>query len=187
VGLALVFSACTDLGLPDGGIVSTADLVILPLQSTAPAPATGSFVVLNDRTVVRQILHQDAFNTPFLELRFPGGSIVQAGGTPIGPSDSVTVVAQPASGRYGFTLSPDNLEFNAGTLPSVRFFYGQYGDLSVSSGAFDTVGDYADALALWYEVTPGRWERVAGSGPDGIDAVLGSLAQPGTYMVAAVP
>ncbi len=186
MGLALVFSACTDLGLPDGGVVGTADLFILPLQSTAPAPATGTFVVLNDRTVVRQIIHQDAFNTPFLELRFPGGSIVQVGGTPIGPSDSVTVVAQPAGGTYGVRLSPGDLEFDSSALPSVRFFYGQYGDLNVSSGAFDSPGDYADALALWYEVTPGRWERVAGSGPDGIDAVLGSLAQPGTYLVAAV-
>ena len=186
MGLALVFSACTDLGLPDGGIVSTAGLVILPLQPTAPIPVTGTFVVRNDRTVVRQILHQDAFNTPFLELRFPAGSIVRGGATPIGPSDSVTVVAQPVSGTYGFTLSPGNLEFNPSTMSSARFFYAQYGDLSVSSGTFDSPGDYADALALWYEVTPDRWERVAGSGPDGIDAVRGSLAQPGTYIVAAV-
>jgi len=181
----MLLSACTDLGLPDGGSVGTADLVILPLQSTAPTPSTGTFVVSNDRTVVRQILHPDAFNTPFVELRFPGASITGVGGIPLGSPDSVTVVAQPASGTYGLTLSPADLELDAGTPPSARFFYGQYGDLSMFAGAFDSPADYAAALALWYEVTPGRWERVAGSGADGIDAVRGSLMQPGTYMVAA--
>ena len=95
------------------------------------------------------------------------------------------MVAQPTSGTYGVTLSPGDLEFDPDVLPSARFLYGQYGDLSVSSGAFDSPGDYAEALALWYEVTPGRWERVEGSGADGIDAVRGLLARPGTYMVAA--
>lgn len=138
----------------------------------------------NDRTAVRQIIHADPFNTPFLEIRFPAAWAAELGGTPVGQDDSVTVVVQPEFGTYGFTLSPSGLVFNTSALPTVRFFYGMYGDLSVSAGSYDSEADYAAALAIWHEVTPGQWETVP-TDPDGLDVIRAAIGEPGTYIVAA--
>ena len=133
------------------------------------------------------MLHPDAFNTPYVVLTFPRGSLASLDGTSLGAGDSVTIVIQPGVGLYGFTLSPQGLAFAAADLPSARVSYGQYGDLSVAgqSSAYDSPLDYAAALGLWFEVSPGRWRPVAGSGTSGLDAVEGSLGEPGTYWVAA--
>ncbi len=180
-------TACGDLTTPGERTLPTAELLPLALQTTAPAPITTSFVVANDRPTVRQVLHPDAFNTPYVVLTFPGGSLASLDGTSLGAGDSVTIVIRPEVGLYGFTLSPQGLTFAAADLPSARVSYGQYGDLSVAgqSSAYDSPLDYAGALSLWFEISPGRWLRVAGSGTSGLDAVEGSLGEPGTYWVAA--
>ena len=95
----------------DGAAFFERRFLPLAFQTTAPAPITTSFVVANDRPTVRQVLHPDAFNTPYVVLTFPGGSLASLDGTSLGPGDSVTIVIRPEVGLYGFTLSPRGLTF----------------------------------------------------------------------------
>ncbi len=185
--LVVFVSACTDFGLPGETTMSTSALLILPVQSSAPNPLAVFMTFRNDRTTTRQLLHPDAFNTPFLALTFRAGSLVSVGGTPLGSSDSLRVAVQPEPGVYGFSLSPNDAVFSQSVPPSVRLTYAQYGNLTVHSQStqYANAIEYGNALRLWYEVTPGRWRRVSGSGPDGLDAVSGPIDQPGTYIVAA--
>lgn len=185
---ALTALACGDLGPPGGETVPTADLLLLPLAAGAPAPASASFWVRNDRLRERQLTHPDDFNTPYLELSVPPGTLASLDGVPLAVGDSVLVAVQPWPGAYGLTLSPAGLAFTLDATPTVTFFYGVYGDLGVADGSphYATRADYAAALGLWYEVTPGRWRATRSSGPAGADAVGGPIDNPGTYVLAAL-
>jgi hypothetical protein len=178
--------ACSDLGPVEDATVSTQELLVLPRQAGTPTVAQSSFFVLNNATTVRRLLHADAFNTLYLELRFPNGSLGSLNGQAVAAADSVLVTVQPRAGGYGLVLSPNGLEFTS-ARPAATLSFAQYGDLSVADGSatYASRSAYADALALWFEITPGRWHRVSGSGFDGGDAVTGPIAEPGTYVVAA--
>lgn len=145
-----------------------------------------SFFLPNDRTWARLLLHDDAFNTLYLDLSAPAGSLLSLNDQPVAADDSVRVTVQPRFGTYGLTLSPAGLEFTA-ARPTATFSFARYGDLSVADDAasYASRAEYAEALALWFEITPGRWRRVSSSEYDGADAVTGRLAQPGSYVVAA--
>lgn len=184
----LATASCEDVLAPLES-VATSDLLILPLQSTAPAPATVSrrIAVGGPTTQVIALTHQDQFLTPFAEVTFPPGSIVALNGAALGSGDSVLVTVQARGGEYGVTVSPSGLEFSGNNPPSVRFRYGRYGDFSVIQGS-PTYADpqaYAAALEVWDEATLGRWRMAPGSGPSGTDAVGASLTGPGSVLVAA--
>ena len=178
-------AACGDLGPVEDTTLSTQELLVLPTQASAPTVSPSSFFVPNSGTTVRRLLHADAFNTLYLELRFPSGSLGSLNDQPVAAGDSVLVTAQPRLGGYGLVLSPGGVEFTS-VRPAATFSFALYGDLTVADGSgYASRADYAAALALWFEITPGRWRRVSGSGFDGADAVSGAVAEPGTYVVAA--
>lgn len=165
----------------------TADLLILPLKAEAPAPAAASFFVPNGRGIVRQLIHGDGFNTLYLRLEFPSGSLASVNGEPVAATDSVRVTLDPRAGAYGMTLSPAGLAFRSGAFPSATFSFARYGDASAAQGStrYASAVEYAAALELWEEISPGRWRRVRPSGTTGADAVRGSLAAGGSFVVAA--
>lgn len=183
----MLAAACSDLTIGTGETRDTDELLILPLQPGGPAVASATFFVPNARTVTQRLTHNDATFTLYVDVSFPRGSLAELSGTPVGPDDSVRVTLQPRAGSYGLTLSPAGLGLNQSARPSALFDYARYGDLSVADGSptYPSRPSYASALALWWEITPGRWRRVAGSGPGGPDRVTGLLADPGTYVVAA--
>lgn len=177
---------CSDITLVSP-TVPLEELLVLPLQAGAPAVGTQSFYAVNSRTVRRQLTHDDPTFTVYLDLTLPAGSLARLNGAELFPTDSVLVTVQPRTGSYGMTLSPNGLEFAADARPTVTFDYGRYGDLSVADGSptYSSRASYAAALTLWFEEIPGRWRRVAGSGPSGTDRVSGPVATPGRYVVAA--
>lgn len=184
--LVAALAACGDLDFVGDTTLPTADLLILPLTPSAPAAPTATFFVANDRVTTRRLLHTDPFNSLYLEVRFPIGALATLNGNPLGAGDSVRVTLDPEPGGFGVTVSPNGLAFAAGARPSATFVFAAYGDVSVANGSsYGSPTAYAQALALWYEVTPGRWRRVSGSGYTGNDAVAGPLAEPGTYIIAA--
>lgn len=173
-------AGCTDLPF-EAEVVSTDDLAILILQPTAPAPSATEFTFVTSGTVVRQVVHPDQFNSPFLEFRFGPNSITGQGNVVFDSTDTVTVVVRPEPGTYGFTLSPNDLVFNASFTPDVTFFFGQYADFAPpNSPAIDP-----STLALWRETSPARWERVPNTTSGGLDQLTGSLTTPGTYVLAS--
>lgn len=185
--LASFIGACGDLDLVGDVTLSTSELLILPLQPAAPAVSDQSFYVVNSRLTVRQLRHSDAFNTLYVELRFPPQTLASLNQQPVSAQDSVLVTVQPLPGRYGLTLSPQGLEFNSDAAPSVTVSFARYGDLSVADGSatYETPLQYANALELWFEITPGRWQAVRASGATPSDAVVGPLDTPGNYVLAA--
>ena len=179
-------AACTDVGLPGDETVATADLVVLDLAASAPAPPVATFFVPNDRSTIRSIRHPDPFNTLYLELRFPAGSLESLNGTTIGADDSVEITVQPLAGAYGFTLSPSGLSFGA-DAPTALLSFGRYADPSGGAGLFGATDAYLAALAIWVEVGVDRWAVARGSGPGGVDEVRASVEAPGRFRLAAVP
>jgi hypothetical protein len=180
-------TACADLGLVGDDVVDTADLLLLPVQSTAAAIPARTVTVGNLAASAHQLIHSDGFNTVFLELRVPAGALESVDGTPVAPDGVVSVTMQAEPGVYGAVLSPGSLEFTAGQLPTLVFSFGQYGDFSIADGSATYASrlEYETALALWTEVSPGRWTRVPGSGLLGVDEVGGAITAPGTFVVAA--
>ena len=178
--------ACEDVQLPGGGTVPTADLVILPLQSGAPAVTSAAFWVHNNRLVSQVLRHQDAGLNAYLQVDFPEGCLSRLNGSPLSLDDSVLVTIEARPGEYGLTLSPSGLEFTLET-PTVTFFYGRYADLSVIAGepAFPDEAAYLAALEIWEEVTVGQWRVARSSGSAGVDAIAGAVDAPGELLVAA--
>jgi hypothetical protein len=183
---ALVVVGCEDLGLPGGGTVATADLVVLPLQTGAPPVTPQSFYVYNGRPVTRQLTHSDAALNAYLRIEFPPGCLSSLNGTPLSIDDSVFVTVESRAGGYGLTLSPSGLEFTLET-PTVTFFYGRYADPSVADAepSFADVAAYLAALEVWEEATVGRWRVARASGPAGVDAIAAALDAPGELLIAA--
>ncbi len=178
-------TACGDLGLTGDTTLPTADLLILPVTPTAPSVPTASFFVANDRVTTRRLHHSGGLEL-YLQVQFPMGSLETLNGNPVGAGDSVRITLDPEPGRFGVTLSPNGVAFAASARPIAEFSFAAYGDISIANGSsYSSPFAYAQALALWYEITPGRWRRVSGSGFTGSDAVRGTLNEPGTYLVAA--
>lgn len=180
-------AGCNDVLVPGGETVDEADLIPLALQATAPpAPAT-SFYVRNNAVTIRALRHGDTFNTLYVELRFPAGSLVSVDGTPIASGDSVLVSIAPRSGGYGFRLSPTGLAFAAGNAPTATFSYARYGDLSVADAepAFPDRATYAAALDVWEEVALRRWRVATASAGSGVSEVSAAVEGGGEYVLAA--
>ncbi len=170
--------------MPGGG-VATSDLLILPLSSSAPAPAGSSFYVSNARTTTRNLIHNDGFNTLFASVEFPSGSLASLDGTTLGLGDSVLVTLSADPGSYGIQLAPDGLRFASLGKPRLTFSYAKYGDLLVASGSrYADPTAYANALEVWRETSLDRWSSIGGSGSAG-NNVSASLSQAGHYLVAA--
>lgn len=165
----------------------TADLLVLRIQGSAPSPGSLTFYVSNARPTVRRLVHNDGFNTLYVEVAFPSGALASLSGTPLGAADSAQVTLSPRSGQYGVTLSPAALTFVSGREPEATFSYAVYGDASVADGSatYAMRLDYLRALRLWHEISPGLWQRVSGSGAGGTDEVRGLLREHGTFVVAA--
>jgi hypothetical protein len=173
------------VGLPGDDTVPTTDLVALDLSGTAPAPPSATFFVPNDRSTIRSIRHPDPFNTLYLELRFPAGSLESLNGVAIGTDDSVEITVQPLAGGYGFTLSPSGLAFGA-SRPTALLSFGRYADPSAGAAVFGDPDAYLAALQIWAEVGLDRWAVATGSGAAGVDEVRASVDAPGTYRLAAI-
>jgi hypothetical protein len=181
----LLLAACEDLSLP-GVEVPTSSLIVLPLSSNAPAPATLSFYVSNAHATTRNLIHSDGFNTVFATVSFPAGSLASLDGVTLNAGDSVqvTLTAEPAI--YGLHLTPDGLGFASQALPFLTFSYARYGDLTTAAGSqYPDPASYAAALAVWHAGTLGLWSKVGSTGSVGTD-VGASLSQGGHYQVAAL-
>jgi hypothetical protein len=181
----LASAACQDLAVPSGGL-ATSDLLVLPLQASAPPPGSISFYVSNARATTRNLIHSDGFNTLFARLEFPSGSLGSLDGRVLGLSDSVLVTASPEPGVYGVRLSPTGLRFASLGRPLLTFSYARYGNLSVASGStrYPDAAAYARALEVWRESALDRWSSIGGSGTAGTE-LRASLQQAGTYVAAA--
>ena len=167
--------------------MATGDLLILALQSGAPAPAEGSFYVVNSRVSTHPVIHPDQFNHPSLTVRFPTGCVSQVGGQAVGAADSALVTVRPRPQGYGATLLPDDLTLTDGCGATVTFTFGRYGDLGVADGSSSYLdrAAYAAALNIWREISPTRWQVVPGSAPSGNDAITGAVLSGGNYVLAA--
>jgi len=175
-----------DIQLPVNETHSLDELLVVQRQATAPAVPGATFWVANDRTTVRQLQHQDAFNQLFAEVRFVAGALEALDGQPVGPTDSVLVTVEPRAGVYGLAIGPSGLTFASGSRPSVLFSFGRYGDLSVADGSSYTSRDaYANALDIWEEIGFDRWQVASRSSAAGIDAVSASIAAGGEVVLAA--
>lgn len=167
----------------------TDELLVLPLQNTAPTPPTASRWIRADdlATQVISLQHADPFNTLFAEVRFPAGALRALDGAPLAAGDSVLVTAAPQPGAYGVTVSPAGLEFAAGALPLLRFSFARYGEFGIvaSSPTYEDATAYAAALEVWEETGLGRWSVAPGSAAAGPDAVSATVPRPGTFLVAA--
>ncbi len=166
--------------------LATSELLILPLQDGAPDVPQASFFAYNSRLTVQRLLHQDAANTLYLEFNVAPATMASLNGQPLSLQDSVLLTVEPFTDRYGLVLSPSGLAFTVDAAPTALFSFAVYGDFSVADGSvYESAAAYADALQLWFEVTPGRWRPVSGSGPAGPDRVEGRISEPGVYVVAA--
>ncbi len=167
--------------------IPSSELLILPLQGSAPVPAAATFNVSNMAATVRVIVHDDQFNTPFLTLEFPAGCVESVAGQSLGQGESASLTAAPTSGLYGFTLSPSSLILTDGCGSTAKFSFGRYADLGVADGSATYLdrAAYAAALELWRETGLDRWEIVPQSGPSGNDAIEGNMEASGSYVLAA--
>ncbi len=182
--LVLLLAACEDLTVP-GGTVAAADLLMLPLGTGAPAPASASFYVSNARSTARNLIHNDGFNTLFARVQFATGSLFTLDGATLGPNDSVLVILSADAGVYGIRLEPEGLRFTNGGRPTLTFSYVRYGDLSVANGSrYADQSAYASALDVWREASFDRWSDTGGGG-SALSDITTSLPQAGHYVVAA--
>jgi len=158
---------------------------MLPLGSSAPAPAGVSFYVSNARSTTRNLIHNDGFNTLFARLQVPAGSLSSLDGAALGPNDSVLVTLSADAGVYGIRLSPEGLRFATLGGPTLTFSYAKYGDLSVASDSrYADQTAYANALDVWRETSLDRWVTTGGFGA-ALSDITTNLSQAGHYMVAA--
>lgn len=185
--LSVMVLACDDLIDPTSQSLTTAELLILPLQASAPAPSQTTFYVVNSRRVTRTILHPDNFNTLFVRLEFPAGSLESLRGAAVGAADSVLVAVQPRTGQYGVTISPDGLAFSSANRPQITFSFAVYADRSVADGSptYPDRDAYSDALDVWQEVALDLWTVARGSGSTGFDEVQATMEESGRFVLAA--
>ncbi|MFQ5549751.1 MAG: hypothetical protein ACE5FJ_00770 [Gemmatimonadales bacterium] len=180
-------AGCSDLLVEEPDLLSGADLIFLPQQSTAPPPNGNSFWVRNSASTTRSIRHPDNFDTLFADLSFPPNSIVSVAGASVGANDSARVTVSVSPGRYGLAATPENLVFSASSRPTIRFSASFYGDFSVatSSGRYVDADDYLASLDVWREASPGQWARLPSTVSRLTTSVSASLPGPGNYALAA--
>lgn len=180
-------AACGEITFPRSRTLATGDLLVLPLQSGAPTPASLAFYVANSHGTTRRLVHADGFNTLYVEVAFPSGALAALDGTALGPNDSVLVTLTSRAGEYGLTLAPGGLTFVSGREPLATFAFATYADASVADGSsqYASRGSYLDALTVWQETSPELWRSVQNSGASGTDEVQGILPAPGRYVLAA--
>ncbi len=183
----MLVTACSDLTEPADLLLSTSDLLILPMQVGAPEPAPVSFWVHNDRSTIQRLVHPDAVSAPYLELSFPAGSLLSLNGAPLGGTDSALISVDARPGHYGFTISPAGLAFQESAAPTVKIWYGWYADASIAdqSDKYDSANEYAAALEIWLEITVDLWRVSAGSRSDGTDRTAATVEETGQYVLAA--
>ena len=182
--LALLLAACEDLTIP-GGSLPTEELLMLPLGSSAPAPAGVSFYLSNAHATTRNLIHNDGFNTLFARLQVPAGVLSTLDGAPLGANDSVLVTLSADPGVYGLRLAPDGLRFATLGGVTLTFSYVRYGDLTAATGSrYADQTAYANALDVWRETSLDRWVPGGGSGA-ALNDITTSLSQTGHYVVAA--
>ncbi|OGU27006.1 MAG: hypothetical protein A3K13_09525 [Gemmatimonadetes bacterium RIFCSPLOWO2_12_FULL_68_9] len=158
---------------------------MLPLGSSAPAPANTSFYVSNARATTRNLIHNDGFNTLFARIQFPTSSLASLDGDPLALGDSVLVTLSADAGVYGIRFDPEGLRFASLGRPLLTFSYVRYGNLSVASGSrYADPTAYANALEVWRETSSDRWANTGGAGT-ALSDVSTSLQQAGHYVVAA--
>ena len=180
----LLLAACENLTTP-GGSLTTADLLILPLATAAPAPGAVSFYASNAHTTARSLIHPDGFNTLFAQITIPRGGLASLDGAQLGPQDSVLVTVTADPGVYGVRIAPAGLTFAPGAAPTLTLSYVRYGDPSVAAGSrYADASAYENALAVWYETTPDAWTQAGGAGTPGSD-VSATLSTAGHYAAAA--
>jgi hypothetical protein len=157
---------------------------MLPLATSAPAPASISFYLSNAHPTTRNLIHNDGFNTLFARLEVPSGALLTLDGAPLGPNDSVLVALGADAGLYGIHLTPDGLRFAARSV-TLGFSYVKYGDLSVASDTrYADQPAYANALDIWRETSLDRWAGVGGVGA-ALSDIGSEISQAGHYVVAA--
>ncbi len=180
-------TACESVTDPRIVTLATAELLILGAQATAPSVATLSVYVVNSRPITVRLLHADQFNTQYVEVRFPTGSVESVNGLIVGPQDSVLVDIDARDSQYGMTISSGTLVFSAGNLPRATFTYAVYGDRSVADGSttYASRDSYSAALDIWEQVSVDQWQQATNSSTPGSDEVSGSLTAGGLFVVAA--
>jgi hypothetical protein len=185
--VVLAAAACQDVSFPGSTTVSGSELLVLGLASSAQLPTAQTFWVSNGAALVRTLRHPDAFNTLYLQLSFPAGSLESLNGQPLASDDSVQVTLEPLASGYGFTLSPGGLVFSSQDPPTALLSFGRYADASVADGdpSFPTVTDYLDALEIWQEVGVDRWQVAPASQTVGADEMRCTVDAPGRYRLAA--
>ncbi len=185
--MVIAAAACQDVSFPGTTTVTGNDLLVLGLASSAQPPAAQTFWVSNGAALVRTLRHPDPFNTLYLQVSFPAGSLESLNGQPLATDDSVQVTVEPLAGGYGFTLSPGGLVFSSQHPPVALFSFGKYADASVADGdpSFPTTADYLDALEIWQEVGVDRWQVAPASQSAGVDEVRCTADAPGRYRLAA--
>ncbi len=173
--------------MPSDTLLSTAELLVLPQTAGAPAPVAKGFWVFNTRPTAHRLQHNDSFNTLYLELQFPIGTLASLNGTPLEANDSAFVTVDPLAGAYGFTISPSGLAFRTDNTPTATFSFAFYGDASIADGSekYASPIGYFAALDIWREVTVDRWRVAGGSNPAGTDAVEAAVEATGDYVLAA--
>jgi len=157
-------------------------------SATGPAVDSFSTAELLSRPITARLLHADQFNTQYVEVRFPAGSIESVDGLMVGPQDSVLVEIEARDSQYGMTISPGTLVFSAGNLPGATFTYAVYGDRGVADGSatYPNRETYSAALDVWEQASVDRWQRATNSSTPGSDEVSGSLLTGGIFIVAAL-
>ncbi len=187
LAFTLFFSSCSDLTLPVETSKSEADLIVLSLRAGAPRVTPRSFWISNTRRTIERVEHSDNFNTTFLEIEFPSGSIESLNGVPLAIGDSLMITISPQSGEYGFTVSPPGIIFSSNSTPSVTVFFGAYGDASVgtSSGSYANTTDFLEALDIWREQSVDLWIIERNSASAGTDAWEARVEASGRFLLAA--
>ena len=178
--------ACGGDGTGPTGVART-DLLALPRTDSAPPPLA-VLAVKNNQINTFAVRHSDSTTTLFAEFTFTPHSIVRAGGVTVCDSCTVTVTITPTAGVYGFTIGPATLVFAGSNTPTVRLTWGTYGDLSVwsTSTRYASAAAYGQALALWYERTPGAWAETRANTQPAPSTNLAGLEQPGAHLLAAL-
>jgi hypothetical protein len=180
-------SGCSDLTVPGEIVLSTDELLILPFRAGTPQPESVSFWVHNSRQKVQLLVHPDQFLSPYMEMTFPVGSLASLNGATLLDGDSVFVTVSPWNGSYGFTLSPDGLEFRLDATPTAKFQFAAYANASVAdqSSKYESPTEYAAALDIWREVTVAAWQVARNSTATAADAVSAKMETAGEYTLAA--
>ncbi|MCZ6758765.1 MAG: hypothetical protein O7D29_00095 [Gemmatimonadetes bacterium] len=181
-----VASGCSDALLPGSTTLSSAELLVLPVQSTAPPPTDVSFFVSNSRVVERTIRHDDTFGTPFARISFPRGSLSELSGQQLTADDSVLVTVSPIPGSYGVTITPIGLRFSS-TAPTLSFSAAVYGDFEAvsTSTRYADADDYLSSSEIWEEVALDTWSARNSVVSLVGTSVSGSITRGGDHVQAA--